>query len=115
MHPNQSIPDLDAIACNLIALDLAYIGPQESSCWEAELSALVGLNEVIEVCAEACRSPEVAEFWQRVHITLSDTAALLSSRLALLIDLNGERADQQLSLTLVGDPASMTTELAESA
>ncbi|MEM9906625.1 MAG: hypothetical protein AAF921_16530 [Cyanobacteria bacterium P01_D01_bin.44] len=117
MHPYESIPDLDAITRNLIALDLAYVGPKEASIWEAELSALAGLNEIIEICTEACRNPEAAKFWQQVHTSLSDTAALLSSRLAPLLDLNGERVDhhQQLSFDQISEFGATVIEFAQSA
>jgi len=40
----SSQPDLDGIARNLIALDLAHISPEESAVYEHELSAIASLN-----------------------------------------------------------------------
>ena len=37
---NNSLADLDAIARNLIALDLAHLTPEESAAYEHELSAI---------------------------------------------------------------------------
>ena len=86
---NQS--DLDAIARNLIALDLAHISPEESAAYEHELSAIASLNEALETATEALKgnSPKL---WHRLYPMLSDAAALLTSQLAPLIDLNAERS-----------------------
>ena len=40
MHLISSPPDLDAIARNLIALDLAHLSPEEAATYEHELSAI---------------------------------------------------------------------------
>ena len=116
MPLNESSPDLDAITRNLIALDLDYIDPKEASPVATELSALAGLNEVLEISAEACHTAKADDVWQRVHTSLSDTTALLSSRLAPLLDLNGERADQQQrSFGQVAEFGTTAMDLAHSA
>ena len=84
--------DLDAIARNLIALDLAHITPEESTDYALELSAIASLNEALEIAATAIESSTRLQLWQRLHPMLSDSAALLSSQLAPLLDLNAERS-----------------------
>jgi len=84
-------PDLDGIARNLIALDLAHISPEESAAYEHELSAIASLNEALETATEALNGNH-PQFWQRLYPMLSDAAALLSSQLAPLLDLNAERS-----------------------
>ena len=86
---NQS--DLDAIARNLIALDLAHLTPEESTAYEHELSAIASLNEALETATEALKGHS-PQFWQRLYPMLSNAAALLSSQLAPLLDLNAERS-----------------------
>jgi hypothetical protein len=89
---NALTPDLDAIARNLIALDLAHISPEESTAYEHELSAIASLNEALETAASVLRTADPPECWQRLYPPLSDAAALLSSQLAPLLDLNAERS-----------------------
>jgi len=88
---NTSPSDLDEIARNLIALDLAHLNPEEASPYEHELSAIAALNEAIESAAQALNLTESSDFWQRLHPILSNAAALLSSQIAPLLDLNAER------------------------
>lgn len=93
---NQLSPDLDAIARNLTYLDLAHLTPEESTAFEHELSAIASLKEALETAAEALQGTN-SQFWQQLYPMISDAAALLSSQLAPLIDLNAER-DQDLQL-----------------
>ena len=86
---NQS--DLDAIARNLTALDLAHLTPEECADYEHELSAIASLNEALETATEALKGNS-PEFWHRLYPMLSDAAALLSSQLAPLLDRNAERS-----------------------
>lgn len=88
---DQPSPDLDAIARNLNYLDLAHLTPEEAADYEHELSAIASLNEALETAAIALKGPN-PEFWQQLQPIISDAAALLSSQLAPLIDLNGERS-----------------------
>ena len=83
--------DLDAIARNLSYLDLAHLTPEEAAAYEQELSAIAALNEALETATEALRSQQ-PQFWQQLYPLLSDAAALLSSQLAPLLDLNAERS-----------------------
>ena len=83
---------LDAIARNLIALDLAHLTPEESAAYEHELSVIAALNEALETAALALRTADPPPIWQRLYPMLSDAAALLSSQLAPLLDLNAERS-----------------------
>ena len=83
--------DLDAIARNLIALDLAHLTPEESAAYEHELSAIASLNEALETATEALQGNQ-SQLWQKLTPMLSDAAALLSSQLAPLLDLNAERS-----------------------
>ncbi len=85
-------PDLDAIARNLIALDLAHLTPEECADYEHELSAIAALNEALETTATALRTPNTPSLWQQLYPMLSDAAALLSSQLAPLLDTNAERS-----------------------
>jgi hypothetical protein len=87
-------PDLDEIARNLIALDLAHITPEESAAYEHELSAIAALNEALEATTSVLRTADPPECWHRLYPLLSDAAALLSSQLAPLLDLNAERSFQ---------------------
>lgn len=89
-HPPR-LPDLDTIARNLIALDLAHISPEESAAYEHELSAITSLNEALETADEALKGNH-PQFWHRLYPMLSDAATLLSSQLAPLLDLNAERS-----------------------
>jgi hypothetical protein len=89
---NSLLPDLDAIARNLIALDLAHITPEESTAYEHELSAITSLNEALETASLVLRTADPPECWHRLYPMLSDAAALLSSQLAPLLDLNVERS-----------------------
>ncbi|MEO0704395.1 MAG: hypothetical protein AAF050_01890 [Cyanobacteria bacterium J06649_5] len=84
-------PDLDAIARNLIALDIAHINPEEATAYEHELSVIAALNDALETTALALRLDEPPLLWQRLQPMLSDAAALLSSQIAPLLDLNAER------------------------
>ena len=87
----HSPPNLDAIARNLIALDLAHLTPEESTAYEHELSAIASLNDALETATEALQGNQT-QFWQQLYPILSDAAALLSSQLAPLLDLNAERS-----------------------
>ena len=87
-HPT---PDLDAIARNLSYLDLAHLTPEESTAYEHELSVIAALNEGLETATEAIQGNH-PQFWQQLYPMLSDAAALLSSQLAPLLDLNAERS-----------------------
>lgn len=89
-NPCES-PDLFAIARNLIALDLAHLTPEESIAYEHELSAIASLNEALETAASVLRTADPPQCWHRLYPMLSDAAALLSSQLAPLLDLNAER------------------------
>lgn len=84
-------PDLDAIARNLSYLDLAHVTPAECAAYEHELSAIASLNEALEIATEAVKGNR-PQFWQQLYPMLSDAAALLSSQLAPLLDLNAERS-----------------------
>ena len=88
---NSLPPDLDAIARNLSYLDLAHLTPEEATAYEHELSVLAALNDALETTAEALQGQNL-RFWQQLHPMLSDAAALLSSQLAPLLDLNAERS-----------------------
>jgi hypothetical protein len=105
----QSQPDLDGIARNLIALDLAHLSPEESADYEHELSVIAALNEALETAASVLRTADPPECWQRLYPLLSDAAALLSSQLAPLLDTNAERSLQiterpvERSLALAAD------------
>jgi hypothetical protein len=88
----QLIPDLDAIARNLTALDLAFLTPKESADYEHELSAIASLNEALEIATTVLHTADPPDCWQRLYPLLSDAAALLSSQLAPLLDLNAERS-----------------------
>ena len=85
-------PDIDAIARNLSALDLAHLDPQEAAAYEHELSAIAALNDALETAATALRIAHSPPMWQQLYPMLSDAAALLSSQLAPLLDLNAERS-----------------------
>lgn len=93
MHTNSHArPDLDAIARNLTALDLAHLSPEECADYEHELSAIASLKEALESAAAALETSHSPQFWQRLYPLLSDAAALLSSQLAPLLDRNAERS-----------------------
>ena len=87
----SSPPDLDAIARNLSYLDLAHLTPEESTAYEHELSAIAALNDALETATAALQGNQ-PQFWQQLYPLLSDAAALLSSQLAPLLDLNAERS-----------------------
>lgn len=90
---SDRLPDLDAIARNLAYLDLAHLNPEESAQYERELSVLAALNEALESSAATLKTSEPPdEFWQQLHVLLSDAAALVSSQIAPLLDLNAERS-----------------------
>jgi hypothetical protein len=89
---NSLLPDLDAIARNLIALDLAHLSPEESTAYEHELSAIASLNDALETAALVLRTADPPECWHHLYPVLSDAAALLSSQLAPLLDTNAERS-----------------------
>ena len=86
-------PDLDAITRNLIALDLAHLTSEEAVDYELELSAIASLNEALEITAAALKMPSHPKVWPQLYPILSDAAALLSSQLAPLLDLNAERSN----------------------
>ena len=88
---NALTPDLDAIARNLSYLDLAYVTPTESAAYEHELSAIASLNDALETATDALKGDN-PQFWHQLHPMLSDAAALLTSQLAPLLDLNAERS-----------------------
>ena len=88
---SSSPPDLDAIARNLSYLDLAHLTPEESIAYEHELSVIASLNEALETATEALQGNS-PQFWQQLYPMLSNAAALLSSQLAPLLDLNAERS-----------------------
>ena len=89
---NNSPPsDLDMIARNLSYLDLAHLTPEESAAYEHELSAIAALNEALETATAALKGQQ-PQFWEQLYPLLSDAAALLSSQLAPLLDLNAERS-----------------------
>ena len=88
---NPLAPDLDAIARNLIALDLAYLDPEEAAAYERELSVIAALNEALEAADQALKLADSLLFWQRLYPMLSDAAALTASQIAPLLDLNAER------------------------
>lgn len=85
-------PDLEGIVRNLIALDLAHITPEEFTAYELELSAIASLNEALETAALVLHTADPPLMWQRLYPLLSDAAALLSSQLSPLLDLNAERS-----------------------
>ena len=85
-------PDLDAIARNLIALDLAHLTPEESADYEHELSAIASLNEALEIATQVLHTADPPPMWHQLYPMLSDAAALLSSQLAPLLDINAERS-----------------------
>ena len=89
--PCSNSPDLDAITRNLSALDLAHLDPEEAAAYEHELSAIAALNDALETADLALRLVKSPLFWQQLHPMLSDAAALLSSQMAPLLDLNAER------------------------
>ena len=84
-------PNLDAITRNLSALDLAHLDPEEAAAYERELSAIAALNDALETTDLALKLAKSPLFWQRLYPMLSDAAALLSSQMAPLLDLNAER------------------------
>ena len=86
------IHDLDAIARNLTALDLAHLTTEEAADYELELSAIASLNETLEIAAAALKMPTHPKVWPQLYPILSDAASLLSSQLAPLLDLNAERS-----------------------
>ncbi|MGD1863162.1 MAG: hypothetical protein ACFB0D_01275 [Phormidesmis sp.] len=88
----QPAPDLDRIARNLTYLDLAHVTPEESTAYEHELSAIASVNEALETTTEALKGSPHPQLWQQLHPMLSDAAALLSSQIAPLLDLNAERS-----------------------
>ena len=89
---NSIPPDLDAIARNLIALDLAHLSPEEAATYEHELSAIASLNEALETATQALRTADPPSMWHQLYPLLSDAAALLTSQLAPLLSTNAERS-----------------------
>ena len=83
--------DQDAIVRNLIYLELGYITLEEATQYEHELSAISALNEAIETIGTALRTADPPAHWHQLYPVVSDAAALLSSQIAPLIDLNAER------------------------
>ena len=107
---NIQIPDRDAIARNLIYLDLDHITPEEATPYEHELSAIASLNEAIDTINSALRTVDPPNLWHELHPTISDAAALLSSRIAPLIDTNAEReAEHQLKAAPAMQPLALTS------
>jgi hypothetical protein len=105
---NSLLPDLDGIARNLIALDLAHLSPEESAAYEHELSAITSLNDALETTISVLRIADPPECWHRLYPLLCDAAALLSSQLAPLLDTNAERAyDLQLTPTPTAPPLAI--------
>ncbi|MEO0644681.1 MAG: hypothetical protein AAFZ17_00785 [Cyanobacteria bacterium J06650_10] len=104
----NELPDLDAIARNLIALDLAHLSPEESAQYEHELSVLAALNEALEASTTALKTADPPEFWRQLYPRLSDVAALVSSQTAPLLDLNAERSFE-LSERQVSRPLALST------
>ena len=103
-----SLPsDLDAIARNLIALDLAHLSPEESAQYEHELSVLAALNEALEAATTTLKTADPPEFWRQLYPRLSDAAALVSSQIAPLLDLNAERSFE-LSERQVSRPLALS-------
>lgn len=92
MSTKQTPVDLDAITRNLIALDLAHLNPEDATQYEHELSVLAALNEALETSATALKTVDPPDFWQQLHPLLSEVAALASSQVAPLLDLNAERS-----------------------
>ena len=88
----QPAPDLDRIARNLTYLDLAHVTPEESTAYEHELSAIDAFYFSLESTTEALKVSPLPHLWQQLHPMLSDAAALLSSQIAPLLDLNAERS-----------------------
>ena len=99
-------PDIDAIARNLIALDLAHLSPEESAQYEHELSVLAAMNEALEAAEIALKTADPPDFWQQLHPRLSDAAALVGSQIAPLLAPNAER-----SFELSDPPAPKPLEL----
>ena len=89
---HTSPPDLDSIARNLKALDLAHLTPEEAADYEQELSAIASLNEALDITADVLRTAHPPDCWQCLLPMLSDAAALLTSQLAPLLDTNAERS-----------------------
>ena len=50
-------PDLDAIARNLTALELAHLTPEEAADYEHELSVIASLNEALEITTTSYAPP----------------------------------------------------------
>ena len=71
--------DLDAIARNLTALDLAHLTPEEAADYEQELSAIAALNEALETVTQVLHTADPPPMWHQLYPLLSDAAALLSS------------------------------------
>ena len=92
MHSSYISPDLDAIARNLTALDLAHLTPEEAADYEQELSAIASLNEALDITADVLRTAHPPDCWQRLLPMLSDAAALLTSQLAPLLDTSTPNA-----------------------
>ncbi len=90
--PHSPNPDLDGIARNLSYLDLAHLTPKESAAYEHELSAIASLNEALETASLAMHASGSSPIWHRLYPMLSDAAALLTSQIAPLLDLNAERS-----------------------
>ena len=82
MSCSYETPDLDAIARNLTALDLAHLTPEEATDYEQELSVIASLNEALEITTNVLRTADPPECWHRLYPLLSDAAALLASQLA---------------------------------
>ena len=85
-------PAIDAIARNLIALDLAHLSPEESAQYKYELSVLAALNEALETAENALKTADPPDFWPQLHLRLSDAAALVSSQIAPLLSLDADRS-----------------------
>ena len=97
MSFTSSNPDLDAITRNLVYLNLGHITLEEATAYKHELSAIASLNEAIETIGIALRTADPPDHWHRIYADVSSAAALLSSAITPLIDLNAEReAEYQL-------------------
>lgn len=106
MNDTSQPPDQDAIARNLVYLDLGHIEITEAIPHEHALSVIAALNEALEATRAALHTSDPSDFWHQLFPTLSDASALLHSEIAPLIDLNAERAAEEQSPTPV--PLSLT-------
>jgi len=108
MSTKHPFVDLDAIARNLITLDLAHLNPEDATQYEHELSVLAALNEALETSATALKAADPSDFWQQIYPLLSEVAALVSSQIAPLLVLNAERSFE-ISDSPVPQPLAIAT------